>query len=58
MKKVEYTNNPVCPHCKNVIENIWEHEFVDEQLYINCDNCDKPLEIYEHIQRSYSTYEN
>jgi len=53
-----HTDDPVCPHCGEIVCDAWElfvhdaNEVVEEW---ECIGCNKPYRIERHIDVSYST---
>lgn len=53
----EYTDEPVCPHCGCIISDAWDITFGNQECtIIDCDDCDKGIEVCRNISTSYNTY--
>jgi DNA-directed RNA polymerase subunit RPC12/RpoP len=57
-EKIEYTDEPVCPHCGESVYDAWDYDFQDDVYYVGCPNCDKPIEIVKNRSITYNTYKN
>ena len=58
--ETEYTNEAVCPHCGQMLQNTWELFVGDTQMddaenFEDCERCGKPYMVKRNVNITYTT---
>ena len=44
-----------CPQCGGRLNDLWDYDWGERDvMYIECDHCQKPVDIHRHVSVSYS----